>query len=78
MGRRSSLYEDFVRVKTLMGLGRFEVRFFSGKKLTKFDLALKEVIKNRSKVVYTLSVMLLTILLKNLFFVKCLMATPLD
>ena len=78
MGRRSSLYEDFVRVKTPMVLGRFEVRFFSGEKLTKFDLALKEVIKNRSKVVYTLSVMFLTILLKNLFFVKYLMGTPLD
>ena len=28
MGRRSSLHEDFVRVKTLMGLERFEVENF--------------------------------------------------
>ena len=50
-----------MRVKTLMGLEPFEVRFFFGEKFTKFDLALKEVIKNRSKVVYKLSVMFLTI-----------------
>ena len=67
-----------MRVKTLMGLGRFEVRFLSGEKFTKFDLAPKELIKNRSKVVYTLSVMLLTISLKNFVFVKTLMGTPLD
>ena len=78
MGRRSSLHEDFIIVKTHMGLGRFEVRFFSVEKLTKFDLALKEVIKNRSKVVYTLSVMCLRIWLTNLYFVKFLMGTPLD
>ena len=57
MGRRSSLHEDFVLVKTLMGLGRFEVRFFSGDKFTKFDLALTLVIKNLSKVGYTRSMM---------------------
>ena len=28
MGRRSSLHEDFARVKTLMGLERFEVENF--------------------------------------------------
>ena len=50
MGRRSSLNEDFVRVKTLMGLERFEVRFFFREKFTKFDLALKKVIKNLSKI----------------------------
>ena len=43
MGRRSSLHEDFVRVKTLMGLERFEVRFFFREKFTKFDLALNGV-----------------------------------
>ena len=45
---RSSLHEDFVRVKTPIGLGRFEVRFFSGEKFTKFDLAPKEINKNQS------------------------------
>ena len=67
-----------MRVKTPMGLEPFEVRFFSEEKFTKFDLALSEIIKNRSKVVYTLSVMLLTISLKIFFFVKCPMGTPLD
>ena len=46
MGSRSSLHEDFVRVKTLMGLEPFEVRFFFGQNFTKFDLALKLVVKN--------------------------------
>ena len=41
MGSRSSLNEDFVRVKTLKGLEPFEVRFFVEQKFTKFDLALK-------------------------------------
>ena len=67
-----------MRDKTLMGLEPFEVRFFPREKFTKFDLAPKELIKNRSKVVYTLSVMLLTISLKNFVFVKTLMETPLD
>ena len=53
MGGRSSLHEDFVGVKTPMGLGRFEVRFFSRDKFTKVDLALKGVIRNHSKVSYT-------------------------
>ena len=44
-------------VKTLMGLEPLEVKFFSGNKFTKFDLALKEVVKNRSKVVSRLSIM---------------------
>ena len=43
-------HSSSVRVKTLMGLDLFEVRFFFGEKFTKFDLALKQVIKNRSKV----------------------------
>ena len=51
MGSRSSLHEEFRRVKTLMGLKPFEVRFFVGEKFTKFDLALQEVIRNRSKAV---------------------------
>ena len=46
----TSFYSSSVRVKTLMGLDLFEVRFFFGEKFTKFDLALKQVIKNRSKV----------------------------
>ena len=51
MGRRPSLHEDYMRIKTLMGLERFEVRFFFGEKFTKIDLALEVVIKNLSKVV---------------------------
>ena len=47
MARRLSLHEGFVRVKTLMGLEPFEVRFFFGQKFTKFDLALNRVSKNR-------------------------------
>ena len=78
MGKQSSLHELQMRVKTLMGLEPFEVRFFSGEKFTKFDLAPEKLIKNGSKVVYTLSVMLLTISLKNFVFVKTLMGTPLD
>ena len=49
MGRRLSLHEDFVRVKTRMGLEPFEVRFFYGQKFSKFDLQLEIVIRNRSK-----------------------------
>ena len=43
-------YSSYIRAKTPMGLDPFEVRFFFGEKYTKFDLALKPVIKNRSKV----------------------------
>ena len=57
MGRRSSLHEDFVRVKTPMGLEPFEVRFFVFKKSTKLYLALKGVIENRSRFGYRLSMM---------------------
>ena len=78
MGRRSSLHEDFVRVKTPMGLGRFEVRFFSRDKFTKIDLALTLVIKNHSKVGYTRSMMFSRIWLKIFFLVKSHMGTPLD
>ena len=49
MNRRSSLVEHFVEVKSLMGLERFEVRFFLRVKFTKVDLALKGVMRNRSK-----------------------------
>ena len=51
MGRRSSLHEDFVRVKTPMGLEPFEVNFFFGQKFTKFDLTFEIVIRNHSKTV---------------------------
>ena len=78
MGRGSSLHEDFVRVKTLMGLERFEVRFFFGEIITKFDLALKAVIKNRSKVGTRLSMMFSTIAHKDFLFAKSLMGTALD
>ena len=61
MGRCSSLPEGFESVKTLMGLGPFEVRFFSGEKFTKFDLALTLVIKKHSKVDYTRYMMFLRI-----------------
>ena len=39
-----------MHVKTLMGLQPFEVRFFFEEKFTNFDLALKPVIKNCSKI----------------------------
>ena len=61
MGRRLSLHQDFVRVKTRMGLEPFEVRFFVKIKFTKIDLALTLVIKNHSKVGYTRSMMFLKI-----------------
>ena len=51
MGMCSSLPEGFVRVKSLMGLERFEARFFFGDNFTKIDLALEVVIKNLSKIV---------------------------
>ena len=65
-------------VKTLMGLERFEVRFFFREKFTKIDLAPKKVDKNHSKVVYTLSVMFTTISLKYFFSVESLMGTQLE
>ena len=75
---RSSLHEDFVRVKTLMGLHQFELRFFFGRKITKTDLALEVVIQNLTKLFWGLSVMFSRISLKNFFVVKILMGTPLD
>ena len=78
MGSRSSLHEDFVRVKTLMGLEPFEVRFFVGQKFTKFNLALKLLIRNFLKLVQSLLMMFLTIWLENFLVVKSLMGTPVD
>ena len=67
-----------MRVKTHMGLERFEVRFFFGEKFTKIDLALKVVIKNLSKVVWGLSVKFSRIWMKNFVVVKIHMGTPLE
>ena len=61
MGRHSSLYEDFVRVKILMGLEPFEVRFFVGEKFTNFNLALKLIIRNFLKLIHNFFMMFLTI-----------------
>ena len=61
-----------------MGLEPIEVRFFFEEKFTKINLALKGVIKNHSKLVYRLSVMFYRISLKNFFWVKSPMGTPLD
>ena len=61
MGSRSSLHEDFVSVKTLMGLEPFEVRFFVRQKFTKFNLALKLLIRNFLKLVHSLFIMFVTI-----------------
>ena len=78
MGIRSSLHEDFVRVKTLMGLEPFEVRFFVGQKFTKFNLALKLLIRNFLKLFHSLFMMFLTIWVENFLVVKSLMGTPVD
>ena len=50
-GMRKSLLDRFGFIKTLMGLEPFESDFFFREKFTKINLALKEVIKNHSKVV---------------------------
>ena len=78
MGSRLSLHEDFVRVKTLMGLEPFEVRFFVEQKFTKFDLALKWLMRNFLKLVQSLLMMFLTIWQENFLVVKNLMGTPVD
>ena len=57
MGSWSSLHEDFVRVKTLMGLEPFELRFFVEQKFTKFNLALRLLIRNFLKLVQSLPMM---------------------
>ena len=61
-----------------MGLEPFEVRFFVGQKFTKFNLALKLLIRNFLKLVQSLFMMFLTISLKNFLVVKSLMGTPVD
>ena len=61
-----------------MGLEPFEVRFFFGEKFSKFDLALKLVIKNRSKVILGVSAVFITIKTNYFFCVKSPMGTPLD
>ena len=78
MGSRSSLHEDFVRVKTLMGLEPFEVRFFVEQKFTKFDLALKWLIRNFLKLVQSLFIMFLTVSREIFLVFKSLMGTPID
>ena len=78
MGSRSSLHEHFVRVKTLMGLEPFEVRFLFWKKSTKMYLAINGVIENHSRFVYRLSMMFPRIWQSNFWFVKTLMGKPLD
>ena len=50
MGSRFSRFHRFRVFKTPMGLELFEVRFFLRVKFTKVDLALKGVMRNRSKV----------------------------
>ena len=78
MGSRSSLHEDFVRVKTLMGLEPFEVRFFVEQKFTKFDLALKWPMRNFLKLVQSLFITFLTLSQEIFLVVKSLMGTPVD
>ena len=67
-----------MRVKTRMGLERFEVRFFFWQNCTKFVLTLEIVIRNPSKVVYRIFVMFSTIWQKNFFCTKSHMGTPLE
>ena len=67
-----------MRVKTPMVLERFEDRFFFGEIITKFGLALKEVIKNRAKVGTRLSMMFPKIVHKDFLFAKSPMGTALD
>ena len=47
MGRRSSLHEDFVRVKTLMGLERFEVKNLLSLKKTEASLLAHEILQSK-------------------------------
>ena len=50
-----------MRVKTLMGLERFEVEFFIREKFTKTDLALNTVCENHSKLEQRVFMMFRTI-----------------
>ena len=61
-----------------MGLQQFEVRNFFGEKPTKFDLALQQDIRIRSKVVQRRSVMWVMILQNIFFLLKSHMGKPLD
>ena len=47
MGRRSSLHEDFVRVKTLMGLERFEVENMLSLKKIEASLLAQEILQSK-------------------------------
>ena len=67
-----------MHAKTPMGLEPFEVRFFFGEIFSKFDLALKLVIKNRSKVILGVSAVFITIKTNYFFCVKSPMGTRLD
>ena len=61
-----------------MGLEPFEVGFFVREKFTKLELALKGVLRSRSKLFYRLLVMFPNDMLEESFFVKSLMGTLLD
>ena len=47
MGRCSSLHEDFVRVKTLMGLERFEVENMLSLKKIEASLLAQEIFQSK-------------------------------
>ena len=47
MGMRSSLHEDFVRVKTLMGLERFEVENMLSLKKIEASLLAQEILQSK-------------------------------
>ena len=47
MGRRSSLHEDFVRVKTRMGLERFEVENMLSLKKIEASLLAQEILQSK-------------------------------
>ena len=70
-------WKILIFVKSLMGK-KLDSIFLIGAKFTKFDLALKKVMKNRSKVVKEQTVLFSIIWLKNCFGFKVLMGTPLD
>ena len=65
----------FLWVKSLMGK-QLDSIFFIGAKFTKFDLALKKVMKNRWNLVKELTVSFLILWQKNFFGGKGLMGTP--
>ena len=67
-----------MRVKTHMGLERFEAQFYIREKITKFDLALNAVTENNSKLKNRVSMMFQTSRRRDFFGVKSLMGTPLD